>query len=351
MSHRALTTGVGAALITAAVFGAATSSAHAGDRMPTLTAAAPAPELDVLPASATALSNFAPPAELPESKIAPQFRLAADLPSGPLGIPGIVLQAYKLAAGRLADEQPGCKLPWYLLAGIGHIESNHAGNGNVDAYGNSLSPIMGPALDGTLPGNEVIHDAAGQAVRAVGPMQFLPSTWAKWGADANGDGKADPNNVFDATYSAGRYLCSGVTDIMAGDHPVAAVLRYNHSMAYVTNVLGWAAAYATGVMPTNPPKDPRRAAASTTTTSSTPATPGPSSTETPTPPAQKQNCVIICLPNPFAPPAKPSPSAPKPTDAPPAPDSKPAPGKADKPAPRTPAPAPNPLAPLIPTPR
>ncbi|NMO01157.1 lytic transglycosylase domain-containing protein [Gordonia sp. TBRC 11910] len=320
-ARRAVATGVGGALIAAIVMGAATSSAHSDDAAPVLTGApvaAPA-VVGVVPASGSvqAMNNFAPPAPLPASLIAPQFRLAADLPSGPLGIPGVVLQAYKLAASRLADEEPICKLPWFLLAGIGRIESNHAGNGNVDSYGNTLTPINGPALDGTLAGNEVILDHSGQAVRAMGPMQFIPSTWAKWGSDANGDGKADPNNIFDATYSAGRYLCSGMADIMAGNNEVTAVLRYNHSMEYVTNVLGWAAAYATGVMPTNPPKDPRRAASTTTTAKTTPSTSGTPTTPTTKPTTQpRQNCFIVCLPG-FpvpAPQPKPSPKpAPKPT--------------------------------------
>lgn len=338
--RRVATTCVGGGLLAALLLGAATSSAHADDAAPVL--AGKVVEVPVVvgvvPASANdqAMSNFAPPAPLPASLIAPQFRLAADLPSGPLGIPGVVLQAYKLAAARMASEEPVCKLPWYLLAGIGRIESNHAGNGNVDAFGTTLAPINGPALDGTLAGNEVILDHTGQGVRAMGPMQFIPGTWNRWGTDANGDGKADPNNIFDATYSAGRYLCAGVADIMAGNNEVTAVLRYNHSMEYVTNVLGWAAAYATGVMPTNPPRDLRRTAASTTKA----ATPSTSGTATPAPskPAKRpqQNCFIICLLPPAAPAPKPKPA---PKSAVPNAGPKTAPVKPHT-APTTPAPVP-----------
>ena len=212
-----------------------------------------------VPASVTQLQGFAPPANGRDlSSIDPQFRVAADLPSGPLGIPGVVLQAYKLAANRVASETPQCKLPWFLLAGIGRIESGHAGGGNVDEAGTTRTPIRGPVLDGSLAGNEVITDTDGGRFdgddkhdRAMGPMQFIPSTWSNWGSDANGDGEADPDNIFDATYSAGRYLCSGVTDIMSEQNKVASVLRYNRSMAYVNNVLGWATAYSTGTVPTD----------------------------------------------------------------------------------------------------
>ena len=60
-------------------------------------------------------------------------------------------------------------------------------------------PIYGPALDGTLPGNEVIVQsrAAGRVTyaRAMGPMQFLPGTWARYASDGDGDGKADAQNL------------------------------------------------------------------------------------------------------------------------------------------------------------
>jgi len=312
--RRAATIVVGGALVGTMVLGTASSSAHG-----VLAAATPerseAPVVvaDVVPGSPVTLLGFAPPPEKPAAALpAPQFRLANDLPSGPLGIPGVVLQAYKLAANRVGAESPQCKLPWFLLAGIGRIESNHASNGSVDQYGTTVNTIAGPVLDGSLAGNAVIKDTDGGRIdgdsahdRAMGPMQFIPSTWASWGSDANGDGKADPNNVFDATYSAGRYLCAGVSDIMGEGTRVAAVLRYNRSMEYVANVLGWAGAYATGVMPTNPIPEAKRKASSSkskskSSSSSSSSTPpsGPSSSSPsvrkPAPPPQ--NCFIVCLP-------------------------------------------------------
>ncbi|MGW3232943.1 lytic transglycosylase domain-containing protein, partial [Kitasatospora sp. NPDC001095] len=133
-------------------------------------------------------------------------------------LPATVFAAYRQAEASLAQRSPGCHLPWQLLAAIGQVESGQANGGQVDAAGTTLTPILGPALDGN--GFAAIADTDGGRYdgdarwdRAVGPMQFIPSTWASWGVDANGDGKADPNNVFDATETAGRYLCAGGRDL------------------------------------------------------------------------------------------------------------------------------------------
>ncbi|WP_328602334.1 lytic transglycosylase domain-containing protein [Nocardia terrae] len=159
------------------------------------------------------------------------------------GIPDLVLAAYRNAERMLAQSDPSCGLPWNLLAGIGRIESGHADGGNVDSSGTTLSPIFGPALDGSLPGNEVIKDGAGGYIRAVGPMQFLPSTWNAYASDGKGDGKPDPNNVFDAALAAGKYLCSGGMDLHDPQQRVRAVLRYNNSASYAADVLHWSAVY------------------------------------------------------------------------------------------------------------
>jgi len=132
---------------------------------------------------------------------------------GALGIPGMALTAYRNAERMMATADPGCGISWNLLAGIGRIESGHANGGATDARGTAIRPIYGPTLDGTLPGNEVVvqSSAAGLVgyARAMGPMQFLPGTWARYASDGDGDGVADPQNLYDATLAAARYLCSG----------------------------------------------------------------------------------------------------------------------------------------------
>jgi hypothetical protein len=146
---------------------------------------------------------------------------------------------------------------WNLLAGIGRIESLHANGGATDANGTAVRPIYGPALDGTLPGNEVIVQGRSSDrvmyARAMGPMQFLPGTWSRYASDGDGDGKADVQNVFDSSLAAARYLCSGGLNLRDQGQVMAAILRYNNSVAYARNVLGWAAAYATGVVPVDLP--------------------------------------------------------------------------------------------------
>lgn len=172
-----------------------------------------------------------------------------NLPEGPLGIPGVMLAAYQRAARTLAATRPGCHLSWPVLAGIGRIESDHASGGRVDAAGNTLGPILGPRLDGSA-GMATIPDTDhgqldGDTVwdRAVGPMQFIPSSWRGWGV-------GNPNNIYDSTHAAGRYLCAGGADLSDPAQLQAAVYRYNHSATYVDVVLRWATAYLTGVIPT-----------------------------------------------------------------------------------------------------
>jgi membrane-bound lytic murein transglycosylase B len=175
--------------------------------------------------------------------------------TGALGIPVMVLQAYHRAADVVAASDPACKLPWWLLAGIGHTESGHAESGRLTADGTTRGPILGPVLNGGIAGDAVIRDTdAGRYDgdtsydRAVGPMQFIPSTWANWGVDGNGDGKADPNNIFDATLAAGHYLCADGRDLSTVAGRAAAVLSYNHSQAYLDTVIAWATAYRDGTI-------------------------------------------------------------------------------------------------------
>jgi len=127
----------------------------------------------------------------------------------PAGRPTTYIQLFQESA---ADYCPG--LSWTVLAAIGQIESADGQN-------------MGPSTAG-----------------ALGPMQFLPSTWALWGIDGFGDtGPPDIMNPFDAVPSAARLLCAdGATD--GGQGLRQAIFDYNHADWYVDEVLTLAAEYA-----------------------------------------------------------------------------------------------------------
>ncbi|ULE35741.1 lytic murein transglycosylase [Mycobacterium sp. IDR2000157661] len=190
------------------------------------------------------------------SAASPQPAAIVNAP-GALGIPAMALAAYRNAERMMAAAYPGCGVSWNLLAGIGRIESMHANGGATDSRGTAVRPIFGPTLDGTLPGNEVIVQSRTADrvtyARAMGPMQFLPGTWSRYASDGDGDGKADVQNLYDSSLAAARYLCSGNMNLRDQSHVMSAILRYNNSVAYARNVLGWAGAYATGVVPMDLP--------------------------------------------------------------------------------------------------
>jgi Transglycosylase SLT domain len=124
-------------------------------------------------------------------------------------LPTTYPQLFQESAARYC---PG--LSWTVLAAIGQIES----------------------ADGTNEG----PSSAG----ALGPMQFLPSTWAIWGIDGFGQtGTPDIMNPYDAVPSAANLLCA---DGAAAGGPAlsAAIFDYNHANWYVSEVLSLAAEYA-----------------------------------------------------------------------------------------------------------
>jgi membrane-bound lytic murein transglycosylase B len=172
----------------------------------------------------------------------------------PLGIPLATLDAYLRAEAALGRERPACGITWWALAGIGRVESNHGryGGAQPGANGDVKPRIVGIPLDGNgvaaIPDSDRgLWDLDPLWDRAVGPMQFIPGTWRRYKADGNGDGVADPNNVYDAALGAGRYLCN--SGALVDDNAlIRAYLSYNHSYEYAANVLEFARSYeATGL--------------------------------------------------------------------------------------------------------
>lgn len=173
--------------------------------------------------------------------------------SAATGIPQRALLAYAAADVVVDAEQPDCEIGWNSLAGVGAIESHHGsyGGSTLGENGYPEPAIRGIPLDGN--GVAAISDTDGGAFdgdsvwdRAVGPMQFIPGTWEQWGADGNGDGVADPNQIDDAALAAARYLCAS-GPVTTTDGWRGAVLSYNRSNEYVDNVAVAANRYARAV--------------------------------------------------------------------------------------------------------
>jgi len=229
------------------------------------------PDLLALPVlQGVALEEAASAAAAPGTA-APRSPDAAGFPLAAGGVPTTAMAAYSRAA-ELAD----CGISWTLIAAIGRVESNHGrfAGAVLSTDGLSTPPIIGIPLtgngtarildsDGGRFDGDTVHD------RAVGPMQFIPTTWALHGADGNGDGRRDPFNINDAALATGNYLCAAGGDLTSGAGRARAVFAYNHSDEYVATVLGLAATYAgtpppspvpttAGPVPTVPPADPAR---------------------------------------------------------------------------------------------
>ncbi|MBA3808802.1 MAG: lytic murein transglycosylase [Solirubrobacterales bacterium] len=151
-----------------------------------------------------------PPATRAKQKAVAPSALTPLLPAGLQGsisgVPGFFIESFRIPPFLLPIYQAAGTaygIPWQVLAAINEVETD---------YGRDLSV-----------------SSAG----AEGWMQFLPSSWAQYGVDANGDGFRDPYNPADAIFAAARYLraAGGDTNIKAG------IFSYNHSQAYVESVM------------------------------------------------------------------------------------------------------------------
>ncbi len=244
-------------------------------------------------------------------------------------IPLVALNAYVIAERVLADERPDCGVEWWMLAGIGRIESlhGHFAESTLDIHGTTTDPIFGPALDGRIlsggdelpdgvdapdptgrsedqtvtvpaesappaavasvdestgeqtagsdeaaPGDAETGEAVAEVVvrrlalildtdggeldadtvydRAVGPMQFIPQTWRGWATDTDRDGDANPQNIYDATVAAGRYLCAA-SSLGSADGQERAFFAYNHDDEYTRLVSTAATVYQSQIVLTD----------------------------------------------------------------------------------------------------
>ena len=175
-------------------------------------------------------------------------------------IPSAALAAYQRAEAVINKADKSCNLTWQLVAAIGRVESNHgrAGGNVLDDSGVAKPGIYGAALNGRNRTQAIVDSDGGQFDndtkwdRAVGPMQFIPSTWSIVGVDADGDAKRNPQDIDDAALATAVYLCSGKDDLSTVVGQRAAVYRYNHNQAYVDLVLSIMDAYLDGDFTTIP---------------------------------------------------------------------------------------------------
>ncbi|MDO5492237.1 MAG: lytic murein transglycosylase [Nesterenkonia sp.] len=206
----------------------------------------------------------APAQELPEPAVEP----LADGPAAPVaeladrewvtrtaevvGIPERALIAYAGATAALIAERPDCGLGWNTLAGIGEVETGHGthGGSRIGSDGRTEPEIVGPALDGGEGVMEIPDTDGGELDgddrwdRAVGPMQFIPTTWEEWSRDGTGDGAPDVHHIDDAALTAAAYLCGQGEDMTTDEGWNAAINAYNRSVPYAVDVAEHADRYA-----------------------------------------------------------------------------------------------------------
>lgn len=210
------------------------------------------------PHASTPRTPVAAPVDRPDVSDQAELDQWSEQVSAVTDVPARALAAYGRAEMWMRAEHPDCHLSWGTLAGIGRVESRHGGFGGarIGADGTATRPIIGVPLDGS-PGVQEIRDTDGGRLdgdtawdRAVGPLQFLPETWQRWGARAVRDGKPpDPQNIDDAALAAARFLCSGERDLRTAHGWWDAVLAYNRSVEYGRNVFSGADAYAASAAP------------------------------------------------------------------------------------------------------
>ena len=215
------------------------------------------------PRPAPAPAAVADPVAVPDRAVEPPASVA--LPRTPRGvlpiispvaaaapIPATALAAYQRAAVVIGSADEDCHLAWPLVAAIGKVESDHGRTGGsvLGADGVAHPSIVGLRLDGSRGTARISDTDAGRYDgdpafdRAVGPMQFIPTTWGVVGVDADDDGVRNPQDVDDAALATAVYLCSGEGDLSTPAGQRQAVLRYNHSQRYADLVLSVTRSYA-----------------------------------------------------------------------------------------------------------
>ncbi|MEV4119150.1 lytic murein transglycosylase [Micromonospora sp. NPDC049645] len=174
-----------------------------------------------------------------------------------VGVPAVAMQAYGYAELVLAQTNRSCALSWTTLAAIGQVESGHgsANGARLGQDGKAQPNIIGLPLDGKDGRMRIIDtdrgalDGDSTLDRAIGPMQFIPTTWQEIGADADNDGRKDPHDLDDAALAAGNYLCKGGRNLSIAGDWWNAILSYNDVRRYAQDVYDTANRYGRASRP------------------------------------------------------------------------------------------------------
>ncbi|MGC4748915.1 lytic murein transglycosylase [Micromonospora sp. DT201] len=174
-----------------------------------------------------------------------------------VGVPAVAMQAYGYAELMLNQTNRSCALSWTTLAAIGQVESGHgsANGARLGQDGKALPKIIGLPLDGKDGRMRIIDTDRGSLDgdtildKAIGPMQFIPSTWQEIGADADNDGSKDPHDLDDAALAAGNYLCKGGRNLSIPSDWWNAILSYNDVRRYAQDVYDTANRYGRASRP------------------------------------------------------------------------------------------------------
>ncbi|MEU1398092.1 lytic transglycosylase domain-containing protein [Micromonospora zamorensis] len=174
-----------------------------------------------------------------------------------VGVPATAMQAYGYAELVLAQTNRSCALSWTTLAAIGKVESGHgsANGARLGPDGKALPMIIGQPLDGKDGRMRIIDTDRGaldgdpNLDKAIGPMQFIPTTWQEIGADADNDGRKDPHDLDDAALAAGNYLCKGGRNLSIPGDWWNAILSYNDVRRYAQAVFDTANQYGRASRP------------------------------------------------------------------------------------------------------
>ncbi|GAA1482508.1 lytic murein transglycosylase [Gordonia sinesedis] len=191
--------------------------------------------------------------EKPEEREVPSLQLKAwsELHAGPYDVPERALRSYAYASAAMNKANPGCGIGWSTLAAIGDVSSDNgtASGASIDPNGRATpelrdltqaNPRNAEPIADTDAGR---YDGSSRTDVTMGPMQILPSRWEQFATDADNDGKADPDNIDDATLTAARFLCASGGDLRQSDGWARAVSQFNSTPGFLQKVHAQAAIY------------------------------------------------------------------------------------------------------------